>query len=138
MQVKGIRSCKMLDTPNVKNVRLLCNTLTHVPHVFWSGYMHEHGLGVPRDYDMAWTYYDRARRNIPDVADVDQRLDGMPIELLIAFARFRCVLCEVQLRTGLHGPWPSFDKTVRIHLAFNPYNPKPNPGLLGKFLGVKM
>lgn len=73
--------------------------MTHTPVRLLSGYMHEHGLGVPRDYDLAWTYYDRARRNIADVADVDQRLDGMPIELLIAFARFRYAFWQVQLST---------------------------------------
>ena len=59
--------------------------------------MHEHGLGVPQDYDLAWTYYDRARRNVADVAGVDQRLDGMPIELLIAFARIRYVFRQIHL-----------------------------------------
>lgn len=53
--------------------------------------MHEHGLGVPRDYDLALIYYDRVRRNVPAVGDdVDQRLNGMPTAVLITIAKLRC------------------------------------------------
>lgn len=56
------------------------------------GYMHEHGLGVSRNYELAWTYYDRARESgHADRSDVNQGLDGMPIELLVLLAKTRCV-----------------------------------------------
>lgn len=52
--------------------------------------MSEHGLGVPRNYELAWAYYDRARDSgYADRSDVDQGLDGMPIELLTFFAKGR-------------------------------------------------
>lgn len=52
--------------------------------------MHEHGFGVPRDYDQALIYYDRARSSTLD-PDMDQRLNGMPIELLVFVAKGRSV-----------------------------------------------
>lgn len=95
----------MLHFKNVRLLLLLCNVYPHPrAFLFLLGYMHEHGLGVPRDYDLAWSYYDRARRG--SIADVDQRLDGMPIELLIALARFRYVFRLLQLlprRSSLAG-----------------------------------
>ncbi|CAM9802888.1 unnamed protein product, partial [Sphacelaria rigidula] len=57
------------------------------------GYMHEHGLGVSRNYELAWTYYDRARESgHADRSDVNQGLDGMPIELLVLLAKTRLFL----------------------------------------------
>lgn len=56
------------------------------------GYMHEFGLGVPLDYAKALMFYDRARLSFPSaVADVDQNLNGMPIQLLISIVKVRYV-----------------------------------------------
>lgn len=52
--------------------------------------MHEFGLGVPQDYAKALMFYDRARGSFPSpVADVDQNLNGMPIQLLISIVKAR-------------------------------------------------
>lgn len=49
--------------------------------------MHEYGLGVRLDYQKALMFYDRARRSVPSaLADVDQNLNGMPIQLLVSIA----------------------------------------------------
>lgn len=53
--------------------------------------MHEHGLGVRRDYTLALAYYDLARMNAPAGGDVDQRLNGMPVEVLVFLAKLRFV-----------------------------------------------
>lgn len=59
--------------------------------------MYEHGLGIPRDYELAWTYYDQARNSeyADDRTDADQGLDGMPIELLVLLAKGRCVCASI-------------------------------------------
>lgn len=49
-------------------------------------YMHEFGLGVPLDYRKALMFYDRASST---VADVDQNLNGLPIQLLVSMAKAR-------------------------------------------------
>lgn len=54
-----------------------------------SGYLYEHGLGVPLDYAKALMFYDRARSVPAAMADVDQGLTGMPIQLLIFLAKIR-------------------------------------------------
>lgn len=56
------------------------------------GYMHEFGLGVPLDYAKALMFYDRARGSFPSaVADVDQNLNGMPIQLLVSIVKARYI-----------------------------------------------
>jgi len=52
--------------------------------------MHEYGLGVRLDYQKALMFYDRARRSVPSaLADVEQNLNGMPIQLLVSIAKAR-------------------------------------------------
>ncbi|CAM9979157.1 unnamed protein product [Ascophyllum nodosum] len=53
------------------------------------GYMYEHGLGVRRDFALAWTYYERARKKALANDGLDQHLSGMPIEVLISLAKLR-------------------------------------------------
>lgn len=54
------------------------------------GYMHEFGLGVPVDHAKALMFYDRARdSSYSAVADVEQNLDGMPIQLLMIIVKAR-------------------------------------------------
>lgn len=52
------------------------------------GFMYEFGLGVPLDYRKALMFYDRASST---VADVDQNLNGLPIQLLVSIAKARYV-----------------------------------------------
>lgn len=58
-------------------------------------YMHEFGLGVRLDYGKALMFYDRARRSVPSaLADVDQNLNGMPVQLLVSIAKARYELAK--------------------------------------------
>lgn len=50
------------------------------------GFMYEFGLGVHLDYRKALMFYDRASST---VADVDQILNGLPIQLLVSIAKAR-------------------------------------------------
>lgn len=64
--------------------------------------MYEHGLGVPRDYEAAWAHYDRARKIMPVEGDVDQRMNGVPIEVLVFLAKTRYVTRLCVHRDGAH------------------------------------
>ena len=50
------------------------------------GFMYEFGLGVPLDYRKALMFYDRASST---VADADQFLNGLPVQLLVSIAKAR-------------------------------------------------
>lgn len=77
---------------NKRGMYLITRSRGHtscLPVFICSGYLYEHGLGVPVDYDRALSFYDWARRSLPVAgADVDEDL-GMPIQLLVFIAKAR-------------------------------------------------